>query len=166
VAAGFVGTLIIIRPGWVEMNPGTVLALLAGLCLGSYFVMTRARAGRQDANVMTFQTSAVGTFGLTLALPFFWQMPQPHQWLMLLGVGVIATLGHLLITRAYQQAEASLLAPLAFTEIVVATFVGWWFFGDLPDGWTIFGVSILIGSAIYISLRERRLRGRATGSQS
>ena len=61
---------------------------------------------------------------------------------------------HLLITRAYENAEASLLAPLAYTEIVMATVLGWWFFGDLPDGWTLLGVSILIGSAVYISARE------------
>lgn len=158
VAVGFIGTLIIIRPGMVEMNPGTVLALLAGASLGSYFVMTRARAGREDANVLTFQTNAIGALGLTFLLPLGWQMPAPHQWLMLAGVGVIATFGHLLITRAYEQAEASLLAPLAFTEIIVAVLVGWWFFGDLPDRWTVLGVAVLIGSAIYISVRERRVR--------
>ena len=70
-------------------------------------------------------------------------------------MGSIATLGHLLITRAYENAEASLLAPLAYTEIVMATILGWAFFGDLPDRWTVLGVAILIGSAIYISARER-----------
>ena len=161
VAVGFVGTLIIIRPGWVELNPGTILALLSGLSLGSYFVLTRARIGRQDANVMTFQTSAVGTIGLTLLLPLHWQMPLPHQWLMLMALGAIATLSHLLITRAYGQAEASVLAPLAYTEMVMATVLGWWFFGDLPDGWTVFGVSILIAAAFYISVRERKVRSAA-----
>ena len=161
VAVGFIGTLIIIRPGMVEMNPGTLLALLAGTALGSYFVMTRARAGHENANVLTFQTSLTGTLGLTLLLPLGWMMPTPHQWLMLLGVGVIATLGHVLITRAYENAEASLLAPLAFTEIIGAVLVGWWFFGDLPDRWTMLGVAVLIGSAVYISVRERQVRTSA-----
>lgn len=156
VAVGFIGTLIIIRPGMVEMNPGTIFALLAGTCLGSYFVMTRAGAGRDNANVLTFQTNIFATLGLTLLLPLGWQMPEPQQWLMLVGLGVIATLGHLLITLAYEQAEASLLAPLAFTEIIVATLVGWWFFSDLPDRWTVLGVAILIASALYISIRERK----------
>ncbi len=164
VAVGFAGTLIIIRPGMVEMNPGTVLALLAGTSLGSYFVMTRARAGHEDANVLTFQTNAIGTIGLTLLVPINWQMPEPHQWLMLVGVGIIATAGHLLITFAYERAEASLLAPLGFTEIIVAVLVGWWFFGDLPDRWTVLGVAVLIGSAIYISVRERRV-GKISPSQ-
>jgi drug/metabolite transporter (DMT)-like permease len=157
VAVGFLGTLIIIRPGMVEMNPGTLYALGAGVALGSYFVMTRAIAGAADAMVLTFQTSAIGAGLMTLALPFLWHAPTPVQWAMLAGLGVIATLGHVLITKAYEQAEASLLAPLAFTEIIMATVVGWWFFGDLPDNWTVLGVTILVASAIYISVRERRV---------
>jgi drug/metabolite transporter (DMT)-like permease len=153
-----VGTLIIIRPGLVEVNPGTLYALGAGVALGSYFVMTRQIAGAADAMVLTFQTSAVGAVLMTLALPFLWQSPTPMQWGMLAGLGVIATLGHVLITRAYEHAEASLLAPLAFSEIIMATVVGWWFFDDLPDRWTVLGVAILIASAIYISVRERRAK--------
>lgn len=158
VAVGFVGTLIIIRPGMVAINPGTLYALGAGVSLGSYFVMTRHIAGAADAMVLTFQTSAIGAALMTLGLPFVWQGPDPLQWLMLAGLGVIATLGHVLITKAYEHGEASLLAPLAFTEIIMATLVGWWFFGDLPDRWTLLGVAILIASAIYISVRERRAK--------
>jgi len=159
VAVGFFGTLIIIRPGMIEMTPGTLYALGAGVCLGSYFVMTRAIAGKSSAHVLTFQTSAIGAVLMTLTLPFIWQMPSAQEWAMLAGVGVIATVGHLLITRAYEHAEASLLAPLAFSEIIMATAVGWYFFNDLPDRWTVLGVSILIGSAVYISVRERARRG-------
>jgi drug/metabolite transporter (DMT)-like permease len=158
VAVGFIGTLIIIRPGLVEVNPGTLYALGSGVALGSYFVMTRQIAGAADAMVLTFQTSAIGAVLMTLTLPVLWHSPTPVQWGMLAGLGVIATLGHVLITRAYEHAEASLLAPLAFTEIIMATVVGWWFFGDLPDRWTVLGVAILIASAIYISVRERRAK--------
>mgnify|MGYP002365689425 FL=1 len=158
VAVGFVGTLIIIRPGLVELNPGTLYALGSGLALGSYLVMTRHIAGAADAMVLTFQTSTIGAALMTLALPLLWQMPDPAQWLMLVGLGVVATLGHVLITMAYEHGEASLLAPLAFTEIIMATVFGWWFFNDLPDRWTVLGVAILIGSAIYISIRERRAK--------
>ena len=156
VAVGFVGMLIIIRPGMVEVNPGTFYALGAGVALGSYLVMTRHIAGSADAMVLTFQTSAIGAGLMTLALPFVWHTPTPGQWVMLAGLGVVATLGHMLITKAYEHGEASLLAPLAFTEILMATVFGWWFFGDLPDRWTVLGVTVLVASAIYISIRERR----------
>jgi drug/metabolite transporter (DMT)-like permease len=158
VAVGFVGTLIIIRPGLVEVNPGTLFALGAGLALGSYFVMTRAMAGAADAMVLNFQTSAIGAALMALALPALWVAPSPAQWVMLAALGAIATLGHVLITKAYEHGEASLLAPLAFTEIVMATVLGYAFFGDLPDRWTVLGVVILIGSAIYISVRERQAK--------
>lgn len=158
VAVGFIGTLIIIRPGIVEVNPGTLYALGAGVALGSYFVMTRAMAGVADAMVLNFQTSLIGAALMTLALPLLWVSPTLVQWLMLAALGVIATLGHVLITKAYEHAEASLLAPLAFTEIIMATVLGYAFFGDLPDRWTVLGVAILIGSAIYISVRERQAK--------
>ncbi|WP_395540326.1 DMT family transporter [Neotabrizicola sp. sgz301269] len=157
VAIGFIGTLIIIRPGMIEPNPGTLYAFGAGVALGCYFVMTRHIAGQRNAMVLTFQTNAMAAGLMSLSLPFLWHVPLPEQWLMLIGLGVVATLGHVLITLAYERAEASLLAPLAFSEIIMATVLGWWFFGDLPDRWTCLGVAVLIGSALYISLRERQL---------
>jgi drug/metabolite transporter (DMT)-like permease len=156
LAAGFVGTLIIIRPGMVPLNPGTLLALGAGAALASYFVLTRQIAGRANAMVLTFQTNAIGAIILTLVLPLVWVTPLPQHWPMLIGIGIIATAGHVLITRAYEHAEASLLAPLAFTEIITATLFGWHFFGDLSDLYTFLGVSILVGSALFISFGERR----------
>lgn len=156
VAMGFLGTMIIIRPGMVAMNPGTLYALGAGAALGGYFVMTRHIAGASDAMALTFQTCAIGTALMTPTILFVWVPPTHLQWVMFTALGVVATLGHVLITKAYEQAEASLLAPLAFTEIIMATLVGWVFFNDLPDRWTLLGVTILIASTIYISIRERR----------
>lgn len=161
VAVGFVGTLIIIRPGMVEMNPGTIYALAAGVALGSFFVSTRALAGSAKATVLSLHTTGMGALVMTAAMPFVWVTPTGAQWLMLAGVGVIATFGHFLITWAYERAEASLLAPLAFTEIIMAVVLGWWFWGHLPDRWTVLGVTILVASAVYISLREHEAARRA-----
>ncbi len=155
VAVGFLGTLIIIRPGMVEVNPGTLLALAAGTCLALYFLMTRRIAGQTHAVITTFHTSLIGTAITSVAVVFVWHPPSLPQWGLLVLIGLIATVGHFLIVRAYDHAEASLLAPLAYTEIVMATLAGWWFFGDFPDGYTFLGVAILIACAIYISVRER-----------
>lgn len=155
VCVGFIGTLIIIRPGMAEVNPGTFYALGAGAALACYFAMTRRIAGRAPAMVTTFHTSLIGTVLTTALIIGTWQTPTPAQWGLLFLIGLIATVGHYCIVRAYDHAEASLLAPLAYTEMVMATFAGWWFFGDLPDGYTLLGVSILIACAIYISVRER-----------
>lgn len=155
VAVGFIGTLIIIRPGLTELNPGTFLALGAGAALAIYFAMTRRISGSAPAMVTTFHTSLMGTILTTLAVLPLWEPPTATQWGLLFLIGLIATVGHYLIVRAYDHAEASLLAPLAYTEMVMATFAGWWFFGDFPDGPTFVGVAILIGCATYISVRER-----------
>jgi drug/metabolite transporter (DMT)-like permease len=155
VCVGFIGTLIIIRPGLQEINLGVILALAAGTSLALYMLMTRRIAGRAAAVVTTFHTSAMGGLITTAFVVFLWETPTPEQWGLYLLIGVIATAGHFLIVRAYDHAEASLLAPLAYTEMIMAVIAGWWFFGDFPDGWTFVGVGILIASAIYISIRER-----------
>lgn len=158
VAIGFVGTLIIIRPGLVEVNPGSWLAFAAGFSLACYFVMTRAISGQAHAMVTTFQTSLLGGAILSSVIWSVWVPPSLLQWGLFAGLAAIATFGHLMIVRAYDHAEASLLAPLAYTEMVTSVILGWLFFRDFPDFWTFVGVAILIGCAIYISMRERAAR--------
>lgn len=160
VAVGFMGTLIILRPGFSAFGPGAFFAFGAGVSLACYMLLTRRMTGRTPAEVTTFHTSTMGAVITTIGVLFVWEHPGLMQWGQLFLVGLIATVGHLLITRAYDNAEASLLAPLAYTEIVMATVLGWWFFGDLPDRWTVLGVTILIASALYISARERAVKGQ------
>lgn len=155
VVIGFMGTLIIIRPGFQDLNPGVIFALLAGLSLAIYMLLTRKISGSAPAMVTTFYTSLMGAIIMSVAVVFVWQPVTAPQWGLFLLLATIANLGHYLIVRSYDHAEASLLAPLAYTEIIMATFAGWYFFGDFPDGWTFVGVGILIACAIYISFRER-----------
>jgi drug/metabolite transporter (DMT)-like permease len=157
VGVGFAGVLIIIRPGFQAFDIGMAYALLAGASLAFYMLMTRLISGQAHAMVTTFHTSLLGGAMMTLlVLAIGWQSVTPSQWAMLLGVGLVATAGHFLIVKAYDNAEASLLAPLGYTEMIGAVVLGWWFFGDFPDGWTFLGVGVLIASAVYISMRERR----------
>jgi drug/metabolite transporter (DMT)-like permease len=155
VAIGFIGTLIIIRPGFQEFNPGVVLALLAGLSLAIYMLLTRKISGRTSAVATTFYTNLIGAMIMTAVVPFVWEAPTAGQWGLFVLMAFIANFGHYLIVRAYDHAEASLLAPLSYTEMIMAVAAGWWFFGDFPDMWTFVGVGILIGCALYISWRER-----------
>ena len=155
VAVGFIGTLIIIRPGIAELNPGSWLAFGAGVTLAFYFVMTRAISGRAHAMVTMFQTSLLGGLILSAGICWVWVWPSPTQWAILAALAFIGTAGHLLIVRAYDHAEASLLAPLAYTEMITSVALGWLFFSDFPDAYTFLGVAILISCAIYISMRER-----------
>jgi drug/metabolite transporter (DMT)-like permease len=156
VCVGFVGTLIIIRPSGATLNPGTLLALAAGTSLALYFLLTRRITGRTRAIVTTFHTNAIGSLIASVLVAFVWKTPTPGEWLQFLALAAIANIGHYCIVRAYDHAEASLLAPLAYTEMVTSTLMGLIFFGDFPDAYTFLGVSILIACAIYISMRERR----------
>ncbi len=155
VIVGFIGTLIIIRPGFQELNPGVPMALASGTALAIYMLMTRKIAGSAGAMVTTFHTNLAGTLLTSLVVIFIWETPTASQWVLFVTLAFIAGLGHYLIVRAYDYSEASLLAPLAYTEMIAAVAAGWWFFGDFPDMWTFVGVAILIACAIYISVRER-----------
>jgi drug/metabolite transporter (DMT)-like permease len=155
VVIGFCGVLIIIRPGLKELNLGVLYALLSGTSLAIYLLLTRRISGRVSALNTTFQTNFIAMLMLTVAMFWFWTAPNAEQWLLMFLVGLIAVVGHYLIVRSYDYAEASLLAPLAYTEMITAVIAGWFFFGDFPDQWTFGGVAILIACAIYISWRER-----------
>jgi drug/metabolite transporter (DMT)-like permease len=155
VAIGFIGVLIIIRPGFQALNPGVFFALGAGLSSAFYIIVTRHLTGKANAMVTTFQSSAIGAVALSAATPLYWVAPTGEQWVLMIMLGAVAIAGHYLITRAYDFAEASLLSPFNYTEMITAVIAGWYFFGDFPDTWTFVGVSILIACAIYISWRER-----------
>ena len=155
VFVGFIGTLIIIRPGFGTMNPGALLALGSGTSLALYFLMTRRISGVNKAIVTTFHTNLLGAVITCALVPWVWITPTATDWLLFVSLAAIANIGHYCIVRAYDHAEASLLAPLAYTEMITATIMGFLFFGDLPDRWTLLGVAILISCAIYISIREQ-----------
>ena len=156
VALGFAGVLIIIRPGIQAFNPGMLLALAAGACSAFYILVTRHITGKTDALLTTFHTSVIGAVVLTLLMPFIWKSVTTSQFLQLLLLGAIAIAGHYLITRAYDFAEASLLSPFNYTEMITAVILGWYFFADFPDAYTFLGVAILISCALYISWHERQ----------
>ncbi len=155
VCVGFIGTLIIIRPGFGTMNPGALLALAAGTSLALYFLMTRRISGENKAIVTTFHTNLLGAAITCALVPLVWVTPTVGDWVLFVALAAIANIGHYCIVRAYDHAEASLLAPLAYTEMITSVVMGYVFFGDFPDSWTFVGVGILISCAIYISMRER-----------
>jgi drug/metabolite transporter (DMT)-like permease len=157
VIIGFVGTLVVIRPGFAEVDVSVIFPLGAGLCFALYVIVTRKLAGEAKAVTTTFQTAAIGAIVVSCMLPFIWVPPTSTQWLLMMLMAAFGVGGHYLVTKAYDYAEASLLAPFAYLEILMSIFAGWLFFADLPDRFTILGVTILIASALYISWRERRL---------
>lgn len=159
VIVGFIGALIIIRPGFGNLHLGTLFALGAGLVYGCYVLVTRRLSGSDAPLTTLLYTGGVGALLSTLLMPWLWQTPTlPHLGLMML-MGMVAIVGHFLIILALNQAPASLLAPYGYSEIVMATVVGYVLFGDFPDPWTWTGIAVVVGSGVYIALRERQRAG-------
>jgi drug/metabolite transporter (DMT)-like permease len=154
VIAGFIGVLVIIRPGLIAFNPGTALAFASGLCAAAVVLLSRKLAGGSSALANTFYTSLYGAVLASLVMIWQWQMPTALQWVMMFGVAVLGTSCNYLIIKAFEWCEASLLAPFGYAEMINAVTAGWYFFGDFPDRWTFVGLAILVASALYISGRE------------
>lgn len=157
VAIGFVGVLIIVRPGFMELNPGVFLAAGSGFGSAITLLLTRKLAGNSSALANTFYTSLFGSVLAGIAMIPFWQTPTFNEFLVMLLLSGIGTTANFLTILAMQFAEASLLAPFGYTEMVNAVLGGWLFFGDFPDHWTFVGVAVLIACALYISYRERNM---------
>lgn len=163
VAVGFVGTLIIVRPGFAAFEPGALLAIGAGMAYAVYQLLTRKLAGSAPPLVTLGYTALVGTLVMTAALPAYWVTPSLVDFALMVGMGATAAVAHFLIISAFERAQASLLAPFNYCEMIGAVTIGYLVFGDFPDSWTWLGVLILVASGIYISWRERRVRAAPRG---
>lgn len=160
VLIGFLGAMIIVRPGLGVMHWAAWLLVSVSFGYALYQIFTRMIAGKDDAVTSLFFTAIVGVGLSSLVVPFFWQAPPDLQhWLMLASLGIIGGLGHYALIRAFEYAPVAVLAPLSYTALPWNTLFGFTVFGDLPDLWTLGGASILIATGIYILYREG-VRGR------
>ena len=154
VLVGFLGALIVIRPGFIEVNLATLAAVSCGICYGFYFIITR-KLSKSDNSLLTLLfTSVVGLAIISLFLPSVWVYPTLNQWIMMGLIGLIASVAHLFIILSLKYADASKLAPLGYTEIITNIIISYYFFHELPDNWTYLGLFIIVLSGLYISRRE------------
>ncbi len=156
VIIGFIGALIILRPGFGVAQLGSYLAIGAGVSFALYTLLTRKLAGSAPPLVTLAYTAVTGAVVMSIAVIPHWVTPPPGELVMMAGIGAIAAFGHFLLIRAFDHAPASLLAPYSYSEIVMATAVGWFIFSDFPDGWTWTGIAVIVASGVYISWREGR----------
>lgn len=156
VGVGFVGVVVIVRPGLSAFHPGMLLALGAGTVYAFYSMATRKLSGSAPPLVTLVYTALLGALVMSALVPVVWTPPGTKDLFWMVLMGALAAGGHFLVIKSFEHAEASLLAPLGYSEIVMATVVGYVAFGDFPDAWTWLGVAIVITSGVYVSLRERR----------
>ncbi|MFN4087923.1 MAG: DMT family transporter [Alphaproteobacteria bacterium] len=164
VVVGLVGVAIVVRPGLGSMHWAVALPLLTAVLYALYQIATRVLSHTDDAMATLFYTGLGGLIVSSIAVPFFWQPPGMMQWLGFVWLGLLGAAGHTLLIKAFSLAPASLLAPFGYTSLIWATILGYLLFAEVPDLWTLVGAAVIIGSGIFIVLREHRLRvvaGRA-----
>ncbi len=162
VAIGFAGTLVVIRPGMGVVHPAVVLVLLAAVCFAMRQVISRALASSDSTLTTVAYTALVGGLLLSLPLPFVWEWPQDRtSWMLMGGIAVLAGLGELMVIKALQIGEATVLSPMQYSLLIWGTFYGWLVFGELPDLWTYVGALIIGATGIYTLQRERLAARRA-----
>ena len=154
VIIGFIGSMIVIRPGFVEINLASLAALGTGVMYGFYLIITRQLSSSDNPLLTLLLTGVVGAIIISFVMPFVWIKPTLNQWSMMAAIGIFACVGHLFIILSLKYADASKLAPFSYFEIVTNIIIGYYFFSDFPDKWTFLGLFIIILSGIYISRRE------------
>ena len=160
VAGGFVGTLIMIRPGGEAFTWASLLPLLLVGTNTWFQVITSRLARTEDPLTTHLYTGWTGTLLATLALPFVWtQLPDARLWALLGFMGLLATVGHFILILAYQRAPASRLTPLMYSQIAFGMLAGWLVFDHLPDRWSVFGMVLIAvcgAGGAWLTVRENR----------
>ena len=154
VIVGFLGSLVVIRPGLIEINLATISALGTGFFYGVYLIITRKLHSVDNPLLTLLITGVVGAIISSLFVPIVWINLSQSQWLWLALMGIFACLGHLLLIYSLRYADASKLAPFGYFEILTNIILGYYFFKDFPDRWTFAGLFIIISSGIYVFRRE------------
>ena len=157
IVIGFVGALIVIRiweTGFSGLNAGVLFLLGAALANACYQIATRQLRHEMPLTTLLY-TAAAGTIVLSFALPFHWSQPSLSGWMILVVCGVAGGVGHLCLIKAFQVAPASVVAPFAYSSLVWATAFGFLIWRDIPQWTTLLGAALIIGSGLYIFVRER-----------
>ena len=158
VIIGFIGSMVVIRPGFVEINLASLAALGTGVMYGFYLIITRKLSSSDNPLLTLLLTGVVGAIIISFVMPFVWIKPTLNQWSMMAAIGVFACVGHLFIILSLKYADASKLAPFSYFEIVTNIIIGYYIFSDFPDKWTFLGLFIIVMSGIYISRRENLVK--------
>jgi drug/metabolite transporter (DMT)-like permease len=156
VIGGFVGVMLIVRPGSSMLQPAVLFALAAASAYAIFQILTRRLAG-ENLMVLLFIPSIVGTVLMSAIVPFFhYDSHYPTSDILLfVGIGGLATLGHSLFAKAFQLAPASAIAPFTYVQLVWSTISGWLAFGTFPDAWAMTGMLVIAGSGVALTWYER-----------
>lgn len=163
---GFIGAMIMLRPGSAPIGLGQYLALFSALTGGVMAVLLKQLAGRDDPDKIVFLTTLIMTpISLVPAL-FVWRWPTLELLPIMIVVGLTGVFGHLCLARAFRAADASLVLTLEFSRLPFTVVLGYLLFAEIIDVWTWVGAAIIFASAVYIARREARLRREARAKEA
>ena len=164
-AVGFIGVLVMVRPGAETFNAAALFALADSLSIA--FLVTlikRLPPGETPLGMMFY----FGVFSTIAALPpalFVWQWPTAEEWALLVVIGILGALSQSFWIRAYRAGEASLVAPFDYLRLLFAGIAGYLAFAETVDLWTLLGAAIIVISTVYIARREARVARAATAAR-
>lgn len=162
IGVGFLGVLVVIRPGLSGgMQWAALLSVAAAIFYAAYGIATRMVSRTDSSETTLFYGNLVGVAVMAPLLPFVWTAPPSLFDLgLLVAVGALGSAGHYLLIAAHRRAPASVLSPFMYTQLVWATTLGFLVFGHVPTQWTLIGGAIVVASGLYLIHRERKVTGR------
>jgi drug/metabolite transporter (DMT)-like permease len=159
-AVGLIGVLIILRPGSSAFHPAAFFPLVSALGWACTLIMTRMMSGREHAITTMTYSSIVGVCIVSALVPFVWVTPSWHDILFGVLIGVASTAGQWIVVLAFRYADASVLAPFSYTQLLWVSVLGFLVFGEVPDIWTVAGAGFIVASGLYTAHRERVRRSQ------
>ncbi len=161
VLVAFGGAMLIVRPGIEEVSLGAIAQLTAAPLFAASFILAKKLTETESSSTIVAYLSVFVTLVLLPPALMVWRSPTWEELAWLFLVAVFATLGHYTLTRAFQAAELAVTQPVSFLQLIWATLLGFYVFGEQPDVWTWFGGGIVVASATYIAYRQARARRHA-----
>jgi drug/metabolite transporter (DMT)-like permease len=152
---GLIGVLIILRPGSSAFHPAAFFPIVSALAWACTLIMTRIMSGKERAITTMTYSAITGVCILSALLPLVWVTPSWHDILFGIFIGVASTAGQWIVVLAFRYADASVLAPFSYTQLVWVSILGFFVFGEIPDFWTISGAAVIVASGLYTAHRER-----------
>ena len=158
---GFIGVLVILRPGVGVASTGALLVLLSAVLWGFNTAVLKSLSRHDTSLSIVVWTSFTLTLMTLVPALLVWRAPAPEHYFWLALIGICGAVGSLAWTQALKLVEATLIIPMDFFRLVWASLLGLFLFGEVPDGWTWAGSALIVGSTCYIALREARLAREA-----
>ena len=154
IMVGFIGALIIIRPGIIDLTLGHFVAIATALAFGCSTLIIKHLTRKDDPLVIVFISHLIMMPLALLPALYVWEWPSYNVWMILMATGPVAVIGHVTMAKAYKLADASFVAGVDYARLPFAVLFGWVLFGELSDIWTWIGASIIFGSSFYVIRRE------------